>query len=185
MSNPSFIELYNVDKKICDDLIEYHEKNTLYKDHGYVGIGSKYVMDKSSKESIDVTFHNDTKHKAIINFFKELKVCLDQYTNKYLIKNGLATAYRNVISMFPPLGGFKIPHYERASIEASRRQLVYMLYLNTVKDGGDTEFIHQNIITKAEKGTLVLWPADFTHLHRGIVSPTEIKYIATGWLEVI
>ena len=144
MSNPSFIELYNVDKKICDDLIKYHEKNTLYKDHGYVGIGSKY-----------------------------------------LIKNGLATAYRNVISMFPPLGGFKIPHYERASIETSRRQLVYMLYLNTVKDGGDTEFIHQNIITKAEKGTMVLWPADFTHLHRGIVSPTEIKYIATGWLEVI
>lgn len=185
MSNPSFIEIYSVNKKICDDLIKYHKENILYKEDGHLGLDSKIVLDKSLKESVDVTFHNDTKHTTVINFFKQLKICLDQYTNKYSIKNRLCTEYKNAISMFPPLGGFKIPHYERSSIATSRRQLVYMLYLNTLKDGGGTEFVHQNIVTSAEKGKLIIWPADFTHLHRGIVSPTEIKYIATGWFEVI
>ena len=34
---------------------------------------------------------------------------------------------------------------------------------------------------KPEAGKLVMWPCDWTHLHRGITSPTETKYIITGW----
>ena len=60
-----------------------------------------------------------------------------------------------------------------------------MLYLNTVKDKGGTEFIFQNVVTPAIKGNLLIWPAEFTHLHRGIISPTEKKYIATGWFEIV
>ena len=185
MSSPSFIETYFLDKKLCDDLIKYHKENTLYKTQGHFGKGKEIVLDESIKESVDVTFHNDTNHKTIREFFKQLSPCVQQYVNRYSINNKTVTEYKNNISMFPPLGGFKLSHYERGSLGTSKRQLVYMLYLNTVTDGGGTEFIHQNIITKAEKGKLVLWPADFTHLHRGIVSPTEIKYIATGWLEMV
>ena len=29
---------------------------------------------------------------------------------------------------------------------------------------------------------MVIWPPDFTHLHRGITSPTQENYIATGWM---
>jgi len=31
----------------------------------------------------------------------------------------------------------------------------------------------------------VIWPADFTHTHRGIVSKTQEKYIATGWYNLV
>tara|TARA_R110002020_G_scaffold233112_1_gene444871 strand:- start:1026 stop:1292 length:267 start_codon:yes stop_codon:yes gene_type:complete len=86
--------------------------------------------------------------------------------------------------MFPPLGGYKEIHHERRTAQKSRRQLVYMLYLNDVTDGGGTEFINQDIKTQAKKGNLVIWPSDFTHRHRGIVSPTQTKYIATGWFEI-
>ena len=55
-----------------------------------------------------------------------------------------------------------------------------MLYLNDVKDGG-TYFPFQNITTQAVKGDLILWPADFTHPHRGVISDTQEKYICTGW----
>jgi len=27
-----------------------------------------------------------------------------------------------------------------------------------------------------------MWPSDFTHTHRGIISKTKEKYILTGWL---
>lgn len=183
---PSFIETYIIqDKKICDGLINYHKKQKEYKSEGYVGTieGTKILTDV--KESTDVVFHNDTKNDTIQNFFKELSTCCDNYVKKYSLNHSIQTEYCNIISMFPPLGGYKSPHYERSTIAKTKRQLVYMLYLNDVNDGGQTEFIHQNLIVKAEKGKLVLWPSDFTHLHRGIVSPTETKWIATGWLELI
>ena len=56
-----------------------------------------------------------------------------------------------------------------------------MTYLNDVNDGGETEFIHQGMQIHPEKGKTLIWPADWTHTHRGIPSPTETKYIVTGW----
>ena len=59
-----------------------------------------------------------------------------------------------------------------------------MLYLNTVTDKGGTEFPYQHIITPAIKGNLIIWPAEFTHPHRGVISPTQKKCIVTGWFEL-
>ena len=59
-----------------------------------------------------------------------------------------------------------------------------MLYCNTLKNGG-TDFPFQKEIMKAEKGKLVIWPSDFTHPHRGVISQAEEKYIVTGWLEIV
>ena len=55
-----------------------------------------------------------------------------------------------------------------------------MVYLNDVSDGG-TEFKLQNLTVEAKKGKVVFWPVDWTHTHRGQVSDTDTKYIATGW----
>jgi len=81
----------------------------------------------------------------------------------------------------PPNGGFKEYHCERNS--PNNVCFVWMFYLNTVNDGGETEFKYQKHFEKAEKGKLLIWPSDFTHTHRGIPSPTEEKYIFTGWYE--
>ena len=56
-----------------------------------------------------------------------------------------------------------------------------MTYLNDVTDGGGTEWYHQEYQSNAKKGLSLIWPADFTHVHKGIVSPTQEKYIVTGW----
>ena len=34
---------------------------------------------------------------------------------------------------------------------------------------------------KPKKGLTVLWPTDWTYTHRGIASPSQLKYIITGW----
>ena len=49
-------------------------------------------------------------------------------------------------------------------------------------DGGETEFIYQQKRFKAEKGTVLIWPAGYTHMHRGN-PPLSNKYIATGWYQ--
>ena len=61
------------------------------------------------------------------------------------------------------------------------RVLTWMLYLNDVPDAG-TEWLFQDHKTEAIKGNLVFWPAYFSHTHRGIISQTDEKWIATGWI---
>ena len=59
-----------------------------------------------------------------------------------------------------------------------------MLYLNDIpiENGGATEFIYQKLSIQPKKGTIVLWPATYTHTHRGGFLTGDIpKYIATGW----
>jgi hypothetical protein len=60
-----------------------------------------------------------------------------------------------------------------------------MIYLNDVTDGGGTEFYHQNLIFQPVKGKALIWPSDWTYTHRGIPSPTQDKYILTGWFEYL
>jgi hypothetical protein len=89
----------------------------------------------------------------------------------------------NLIQYYPPNGGFKVWHFENQHPSVITRTLVYMLYLNDIENGG-TEWLYQNIKLNAVKGDLVIWPAGFTHKHRGVVTNKE-KYIATGWFENI
>ena len=56
-----------------------------------------------------------------------------------------------------------------------------MTYLNDINDGGETEFLYQNIKIKPRKGLTLIWPADWTFTHRGNFAPSEEKYIVTGW----
>ena len=83
-----------------------------------------------------------------------------------------------------PDGGFYAWHcefqYDKPS--ACNRFLVWMVYLNDVTKGGKTEF-KNGLKVQPKKGTLVLWPAYFTHLHRAAPDLKETKYIMTGWYE--
>ena len=40
----------------------------------------------------------------------------------------------------------------------------------------------EKLKVKPKKGLTIIWPADWTFKHRGITSPTETKWICTGWL---
>lgn len=61
--------------------------------------------------------------------------------------------------------------------------LSYILYLNDVEEGGETEFLYYGKRIKPTAGTLLLWPAGFTHVHRGNPPLSGEKYILTGWVE--
>lgn len=80
-------------------------------------------------------------------------------------------------------GGYHVWHFESSSREMSNRILTWMLYLNDVHEGGETEFLYQHMRVKPEQGTLLIWPAAFTHTHRGNPPLSNEKYIVTGWTE--
>ena len=89
----------------------------------------------------------------------------------------------NLQKYYPEEGYFSL-HCENSDPITSKRVLAWMFYLNTVKDGG-TYFDNYDLTMEAVEGRLVIWPAYWTHFHRGIVSKTETKYIATGWFHFI
>jgi len=80
-------------------------------------------------------------------------------------------------------GGYHIWHFESGNRECSNRLLTWILYLNDVQEGGETEFLYQHMRVKPEQGTIVIWPAAFTHTHRGNPPLSNEKYIVTGWTE--
>jgi hypothetical protein len=176
----NFIRIYKLNNKICDNLIEYHKTNIEYKKQGTT---IKGIINKDIKESLDVFFFNPSTNKTINNFFILLSECINKYSKEFDLNICLHTDVINHIQYYPVNGGFKVFHSENSTMQTLDRKLVYMLYLNDVDDGG-TEFKYQKLILKAKKGNLVIWPAEFTHTHRGIVSKTKEKYIATGWFRM-
>jgi hypothetical protein len=72
-----------------------------------------------------------------------------------------------------------------AAPQATNRVMAWMTYLNDVEEGGHTYFPTQQAKIKPVKGLTLLWPADWTHLHQGIVAPNETKMIVTGWYDYV
>jgi hypothetical protein len=82
-----------------------------------------------------------------------------------------------------PSQGYHVWHTERhGEINGIKRILAYTIYLNTVEEGGETEFLYQSQRVKPVKGRIVIWPANFPYVHRGNPPLSGEKYIATSWI---
>tara|TARA_B100000965_G_C19251672_1_gene608995 strand:- start:43 stop:630 length:588 start_codon:yes stop_codon:yes gene_type:complete len=82
-----------------------------------------------------------------------------------------------------PLEGYHAWHAENTTWDLYDRSLAWMVYLNDVQEGGETEFFYQQKKFKPTKGTTLIWPGGFTHMHRGN-PPMSTKYIITGWFQL-
>ena len=84
------------------------------------------------------------------------------------------------LQRYNPDQGYHALHCENHG-RGVERVLAWTLYLNTVTDGGGTYYPEYDKTIDAVEGRLCIFPAFWTHAHKGIVSNTETKYIATGW----
>jgi hypothetical protein len=74
------------------------------------------------------------------------------------------------------------PHPSDPQQRSLHRVLLWLIYLNDVETGGETEFLYQQVKVKASRGSLVLAPCDFTHTHRGLVPESGDKYVLASWI---
>jgi len=178
----TFIGGWYIPKKICKDLITLFENNPKRQTPGQSGNEVRPEV----KESTDIPLWNSDTSLDVYN--THLQKCIELYTKKYPETNDGMGRYNNSVEQcniqkYLPNQGYKKWHWERCNLQSSTRLLVYMTYLNDVKNGG-TEFKYQNIKTKAKQGLTLIWPSDFTHTHRGIIAK-DTKYIITGWFSLI
>lgn len=81
-----------------------------------------------------------------------------------------------------PGEGYHVWHCEAMDMQSSVRLLSYILYLNDIDEGGETEFLYYKKRIKPKAGTLLVFPAYFTHTHRGNTNLSDKdKVILTGW----
>ena len=113
--------------------------------------------------------------------------CYHQYAERYSLLNDAAP--HGIVGMRLQRtkvgGGYHVWHYENATSNTVRRIVAFSVYLNDVDVGGETEFLLQGHRATPRKGDVLLWPAGYTHPHRGNPPLSNDKYILTGWFEFI
>jgi len=158
-------------------------------------------MDSSGVVDGKLQFGNETGRKDNSLFFETcaqdlaqetnriLDACLVKYMDEYVglkNENFLSTVVK--VQRTPPKGGYHMWHAEQggSDMHNASRMLVWTLYLNDIPEGqGETEFLHQGFRLNPKRGTVCLFPASWTHVHRGNFTTTATKYIATGWYNLI
>ena len=187
-STPNFIGAWTMEPlSICDELIDYFECNKNQQKKGETGDGRNL----ETKDSTDI------KIKP-----QNIKLPGNEVFEKYL--HNLFCCYQDYVTEWPfldtfieklQIGSFNLQRYqsgqhfqkvhtERSSLDSLHRIFAWMTYLNDVKkeDGGSTFFSHYDLEIQPKKGLTLIWPAEWTHAHKGNVLKYGSKYIITGWM---
>jgi len=187
----NFIEVYEdvLSKDSCEEIINWFESNEDLYTNGHILVGyqdsglENSIVDKTVKDSTDINcvFSSEFPPSEII--FPVLAECLFKYVDKFPFMKGISEfqvdrTYN--IQRYYPNQGFFQEHCEN-SCKNDARIAAWSLYLNDVEDGGETLYTMYDLKVKAKAGRLCIFPAYWTHSHKGITSPTQTKYIATGW----
>ena len=202
-SCPKFLEQYMMPSGVCDSILKNFNDNS--NKHQPGRLWNKELNDTEVteyKKSTDLVIipNDDTlteKQKQedlflIVSechwkYLKHIENMVEHYSKLYEYFSYLQPfdcLESMNIQWYKPNEGYNILHFERdnSSLVTTSRVLVFMTYLNDVIDGGGTEFYYQDYSTDARKGRTIIWPAEWMFTHRGIISPTENKYIITGWI---
>ena len=191
-STEDFIRIYEevYPEGYCNHLISEFERlvSSGAGSNRQIGEGAK----KHSKDDMQLEF-NIGSHT--INMFEEspsqdvffsgLQSCFERYLGEFSSLSE-ASIHGTAMKMqrTSPGGGYHVWHGEQGNGVHANRVLVYSLYLNTLspEEAGETEYLYQRRRINPIENSLVIWPASFTHTHRGnTVLGERSKYIVTGW----
>lgn len=180
MINPTFIETYDnvLSKEKCNELIQMFDQLETRKRPDI----ARAYLDKEDTFSFGLPMDIQRIIQSEV-----ILPCWKNYTNKYqIIKTHAQHAITDVkIQKTEPGEGYHIWHCEDGCIQHSVRIAVWTVYLNDIEDGGETEFLYQNQRYSPKAGRVVIFPASYTHVHRGNPPLKETKYILTGWIEFV
>lgn len=162
----------------------------------FAGAGSNRIQSEGAKRHVKNDYQIGMSLKGhniepfqdcnpVNMFFDGLQKCYEDYTSMFSsLQDGNIRATVMKMQRTGPGGGYHVWHGEQGPGEHANRVLVYMLYLNTLEphEAGETEFLYQKERYQPLENTMIIWPASYTHTHRGnTVLGEKSKYIVTGW----
>jgi hypothetical protein len=111
-----------------------------------------------------------------------LETALKSYSKHFVIEGG----YQEPFSLLKYKGETKDhydAHYDGSPL--SRRWISGILYLNSDYEGGEIEFIHNDLKIKPTAGTLYLFPSGYSHAHIAHEVTKGTKYAIVTWIHDI
>lgn len=174
----------------CDHMIEEFER-LLHS--GSCGTRQQQEnTSKTTKEDYNYFLNCGNHNPAPFNgddamsiFWDGLQRCFDEYSSQFdILKDSNLRCTSVKMQKSDPGAGYHIWHAEQGNGNSANRGVVYALYLNSLDHdaAGETEFLYQRLRIPPKENCMVLWPAAFTHTHRGnVVHGNKSKYIITGW----
>ena len=161
-------------KDFCDYLIDVYDNTDFLKYNLQVARNEEHRSDCQLDLQV---LQKPINHHLMTG----ISFCLNDYLTLYpCLKHLIFFSICNLMQKTVPKQGYHTWHHEQQGDNENKRCLVWMLYLNDVEEGGETEFLYQQKKIKPKRGTVVIFPAGFTHQHRGN-PPMSNKYIITGW----
>jgi len=167
-------------KENCEKIIEgikfFEDNHLLFYDKGR--------LTREDHKTINVThdYNFSASSRLADEILPKFKPCVDEYLQAFQVLGQRKFLLHDIkLKQIPAGGGFHAWHYETGALEVAARQFVVQLYLNDDFDGGETEFLYQQRREEAVAGDVIIFPASFTHTHRGNPPLGGTKYIATSW----
>jgi hypothetical protein len=193
LNNFVFVKEDAFSSKFCDDIIQDFE---LYKNTGRARAGQSGVgINNTVKNTTDLNILDFPELKAkyndeLNNTFNYLlseeylgKIPFQEEFDKgMLFFNQTFYEILQVQKYDQNTGHYNGWHAETGSFEMSRRMFVFILYLNDVNEGGETELLYTGLKVKPKKGQLLIHPASYPFVHKGHTPISDSKYILTTWL---
>lgn len=184
ITHNQFIGIYEnvLNEDECKNIIKLFEDdlNTKVDSTG----DTQFNKDKMERYDYQKFYQSDNTSNLIVSKInKALDECILLYAEEFwTVKQLKATSAVIKLQKTPPRGGYHVWHCEQDCKFNSTRALAWTIYLNDIPDGeGETEFLWQGLRVKPKAGTVSIFPAAFTHTHRGNPVYSCNKYIATGW----
>lgn len=183
MNDELIWEIPNVfTENFCDEIIQKF-KNDKRKYSG-VTLGGHYSNIKQTTDLHLSKFLDWQKYDIEIK--NTVTSCIskyyEQHHEKYVI--GYSEIYDEgylIHETVPESIGYKWHHDFYIKPNADYRFLTVIIYLNTIRNKGETEFISGKKI-KPEVGKMLIFPATWTHVHRGNPPEDINKYIITTFI---
>lgn len=183
-----FVDLFpnSLTPEFCKDAIERFEAQPEHHIEGMVGYADKpNIINHSIKKCKELNLSllpdwEDVDEVFAASVKKNVLALRDKYDGLKRI-SVFDTGYR-IKRYLPDEEEWFDWHIEVNGYSQGNRYMVFLWYLNTVAEGGETEFKEQPVLQKPEQGLMVAFPTIWTHLHRGLRPISEAKYIAVTWL---
>jgi hypothetical protein len=184
ITHKDFIGIYEdaLEKEKCNFIIQNFETHAATNPSSIVN--NKKIFNNEEMGRKDFAMFAEKFIPGVALLINEvLNNCIYSYAEEFFsLKKVKARSDVVKLQRTPPRGGYHVWHCEAEDRDSMERVLTWMIYLNDIPEGeGETEFLWQGIRVKPKAGTCVIWPAQFTHPHRGNPVYSCDKYIATGW----
>jgi hypothetical protein len=194
MANIDFIEIYdNSDlQELCNEFVEWFD---ICSEENFTHYNTPFTdgrnrLDLRSDESVSVpsdlypVSSRSLPYQIRNAYWDVLNKCCADYVYKFNLGDIRLSSYTFKLHKVKEGQGYHIWHMENiGGLETSQRMLTWMTYLKVPEEGGETEFLNQSKRIEPVVGRTLIWPAYFTHLHRGNPPLKGEKYYITGWFE--